>query len=137
MPPMKTDLGTMGGRVKSARKAAGLSQKQLAEKTGLAQGTISDIEKDKHGSGYAAELGAALGVEALWLRTGQEPRKRSRGPVDAAILKDALLVALRVTEGKEPPERVVRMAVALYEAWPASGKPPDPEAMIELLRAAR
>lgn len=124
----------MGGRVKAARKAAGLSQAQLAARAGIGQGTISDIERNKQGSGFAPELAAALNVEALWLKTGQEPRKRGGGQVDAAVLKDALVAVLRVTGGKEPPERTAKLATALYEAALAEGRL-DAPALLKLLRA--
>jgi len=35
----------IGQRVRSARKAAGLTQKELAEKVGIRQSTISELEK--------------------------------------------------------------------------------------------
>lgn len=62
---MKT---TFGHRLKQARKEAGLTQKELATKAGIKQATISELENDKyHGSAFAPQLAAALGVNALWL----------------------------------------------------------------------
>lgn len=128
------ELDSMGGRLKAARKASGLSQTQLAEKSDLNQSTISDIETGEQGTAYAPELAAALGIEALWLKTGQGPRKRAGGQVDAAVLKDALVAVLRVTDGKEPPERTAKLAAALYEAGMAQGRL-DATALLKLLRA--
>lgn len=128
------DLDTMGGRLRAARKAASMSQEQLAKRSGLNQGTVSDIENDNQGSAFAPELAAALGIEALWLKTGKEPRKRAGGQVDAAVLKDALVAVLRVTGGKEPPERTAKLAAALYEAGLAEGRL-DAPALLKLLRA--
>lgn len=125
---------TMGGRLRAARKAASLSQGQLAKKSGLNQGTISDIENDHQGSAYAPELAAALGIEALWLKTGQGPRKRSEGRVDQEALKDALVAVLRVTGTKESPERIAKLAAALYEAAIVQNRLDTP-ALLGLLRA--
>lgn len=62
---MKTTFGT---RLKLARKESGLTQKELASKAGIKQATVSELENDKYqGSAFAAQLAAALGVNALWL----------------------------------------------------------------------
>ena len=55
---------TPGESVKIARSLQGLTQAALAEKTGIPQGTISDIEANKKGLGRerALRLALALGV---------------------------------------------------------------------------
>lgn len=52
-------------RLRELREAAGLTQKQLAEKTGLSQGAISGLEQGANGPTLenAQTLAAALGVE--------------------------------------------------------------------------
>jgi transcriptional regulator with XRE-family HTH domain len=63
---------SIGTRLKQARKAAQLTQIELAAKSGLKQSTISDLEKGKSsGSTSVAALAQALGVSALWLETGR------------------------------------------------------------------
>jgi transcriptional regulator with XRE-family HTH domain len=67
---MKT---TYGERLRLAREQKGLTQEQLVEKSGVKQGTISKIERgDQNSSGFDAELAYALGVEAMWLKTGKD-----------------------------------------------------------------
>ena len=82
LPPMaeSKELETIGSRLKRARLEAGLSQKQLADLSGISQQMISKLE-----SGKAAEtaqphkLAAALGVRTDWLLTGQGPMRAGRG----------------------------------------------------------
>lgn len=63
---------TFGGRLKLARKAAQLTQKQAAAKAGMSQGTLSDLENDgSTSSTYTARLAHAYGVNARWLADGE------------------------------------------------------------------
>lgn len=62
---------TLAERLKAARKFAGLTQKQLEEKSGVTQQTISNIEQgiqDK--STDVVKLAIACGVRAEWLSEG-------------------------------------------------------------------
>lgn len=112
----KEDLTTVGGRVRAARKAKGLSQAQLAEAADLSQGTVSDIETGEQGTAYAPELAAALDVEALWLKTGKEPRKRPSGAIDVKVLRNVLVGVDAGTKGfAETPERKAKLAAAVYQ----------------------
>jgi len=60
-----------GDRLRNARTAKGYSQQQLAEVSGVPQGTISKIERgDQQTSRYDLALSEALEVSAKWLQTG-------------------------------------------------------------------
>ena len=81
-----------GARLRSARKAAGLSQLQLEEKCGVNQGSISKIERgDQEESVHTPKLAAALGVEALWLATGEGPRSAFEAAASASVTASATL----------------------------------------------
>lgn len=61
---------TLGERLKTARKYAGLTQPQLSDKSGVSQQTISNIEtglQDK--STDIVQLAVACGVRPEWLAT--------------------------------------------------------------------
>lgn len=59
---------TLSDRLKKARKHAGLTQVQLAEKSGTTQQTISNIERGiQDGSGELVSIAIACGVRAEWL----------------------------------------------------------------------
>ncbi|WP_236236587.1 XRE family transcriptional regulator [Pseudomonas faucium] len=58
-------------RIKAARLHANLTQSQLAEKVGIAQTAISQLESGKtHRSTYLFQIAAACGVSASWLISG-------------------------------------------------------------------
>lgn len=58
-------------RLKQARKNARLSQVELAEKVGIKQSSISEIERGlTRTSGYLIQIAKALDVDPLWLSEG-------------------------------------------------------------------
>ena len=64
-------METFGERVKESRKKLGLTQKQLSKLSGMAQATLSDIERGKNeGSRDVVSLANALKVSAEWLING-------------------------------------------------------------------
>lgn len=72
--PAPTDYGR---RLKSARKAAGLSHTQLAAEIGITAGAISHVENGRSKSLSAArtfQAARALGVSPEWLATGNGAR---------------------------------------------------------------
>lgn len=85
---------SIGTRIKQLRKEAKLSQIELAEKVGLKQSTISDLEVGKStGTTYLAQIAQVLGVNALWLETGKGGRD---GRAEAASAYDLLPGAVGV-----------------------------------------
>ncbi len=68
---------SIGERVREARKEAGLTQKQLADKVGVSQPALSELENgDSYGTTKLAAMASALNVSALWLETGRGPRRQ-------------------------------------------------------------
>ena len=63
-----------GSRLVQARKSAKLTQEQLCALIGIAQSTLSEAETIAIGSKHTPLLADALGVNPLWLATGQGPR---------------------------------------------------------------
>lgn len=58
-------------RIKEARKYAGLTQSELAERVGIAQTAISQLESGKtQRSSYLVQIAAACKVNASWLSSG-------------------------------------------------------------------
>lgn len=72
---------TLGLRIRAAREYAGMDQAELAERAGIARGTISAAERG-HRTPQRASLtliAFATGVDPDWLRTGEET-PRPDGP---------------------------------------------------------
>lgn len=67
-----------GSRIKDLREKKELTQPQLAEKTGMAQSTISEIENGQSKSPSALallKLAKFFEVETEWLLTGEGPKQ--------------------------------------------------------------
>jgi transcriptional regulator with XRE-family HTH domain len=101
---------SIGARVREARKAAKLTQQQLAAKVGIQQSTLSELENgESAGTGYVATMAAVLGVSALWLETGKGPQKLDSQPLpDSGPIIDSLIAGTVL-----PTEEVLEL-VSLY-----------------------
>lgn len=61
-------------RLKRARKAAGFTQAKIADMVGMSQPSYQQLESGKStGSVFLTQIAHVLGVDALWLQTGNEP----------------------------------------------------------------
>lgn len=75
-PPVSSrERSPYGARLLAARKAAGLTQTELAKKAECPLSTIAEAETTGAGSTYTAQLAHVLGVNALWLATGVGERE--------------------------------------------------------------
>lgn len=102
---LRDNIGmSIGSRVKQARKAAKMTQAELAARTGLNQSSISDLEVGKsQGTTFVASLASAMGVNPLWLETGKgsmlvESTVAAPDTADDPFLKNQ--IAIRI--GDEP-----------------------------------
>lgn len=88
--------------MKLARKAAKMTQVDLAKRSGLNQSTISDLEVGKsQGTTALASLAAALGVNALWLETGKGAMQASHVDEAASGLPPGLLFRVQAPDEED------------------------------------
>lgn len=89
-------ISTMGTRIREMRKAAGMSQEQLAELLCTKKATISAYENDRIDikSSIVLEIAKALGCTGSYLLEGKQ-----EGDVDARIIE--ILVKLKNDQVKE------------------------------------
>lgn len=81
---------SIGSRIKSARKAIGLTQDAFAEKTGIPIDTLRKYEGDKSQPGAVAISGIAKsGINTNWLVTGTGEMLVSYQPVSGATVLTA------------------------------------------------
>jgi len=66
----------LSDRLRKAREAAGLDQRQLAEMIGVSRTTIGNAERDSHKVRQITinQWSLATGVPLVWLETGESPR---------------------------------------------------------------
>jgi transcriptional regulator with XRE-family HTH domain len=126
---------TFGERLKSARKAARLTQAQLAELAGIGQPQVSDLEGDDYEASVAtAQLAHATGVEGLWLATGKGPRKRVDALNVDALTEIIIGVEIACHGRQAAPEKRAKLVAALYRSHSKNGTVPDSTEILELLR---
>jgi len=67
------ETATFGDRLAAAREAAGLKQKELAQRVGVKTGTLRNWEDDlsEPRANRLSMLGGILGVSLRWLVTGE------------------------------------------------------------------
>ena len=67
---------SIGERARAARLEAGLKQKEVCQKVGIQQPTLSALENgSSKNTAFLGTLAATLGVNALWLQTGRGPKR--------------------------------------------------------------
>lgn len=73
-----TVVKTIAERLKQAREDKKLTQPELADRSGVSQGTIGNVEAGlRKNPRELLAIAAALDVEPEWLKTGKGPRQRS------------------------------------------------------------
>lgn len=121
---------SIGSRIKEARKAAKLTQKELAKRVGMAQASLSELETgESQSTTLVASLAAALGVSALWLETGKgqatDPSAASQAADDVLALFPG---AMRVhASGPDDPSLTQIMKVRLKVRAGITGFQVEPE----------
>lgn len=84
-------MTTLAERMKLARKHSNLTQKALAEKAGVEQPVISQLETGKNlQSAHLAKFAHVCGVSAIWLSDGIEPMVQDGSAPQESNVKMAL-----------------------------------------------
>ncbi len=75
---------TTGQRIKEARKKAGMTQSELAQKLGISYVGVSQWENDLRNPKYETlqRIAAALGVDVNWLMNGRTLEQRDQAMKD-------------------------------------------------------
>ncbi|HMB84227.1 MAG TPA: helix-turn-helix transcriptional regulator [Terriglobales bacterium] len=86
-------MPSIGDRIKEIREERKLTQDQLAEKSGVSKGFLSDIENSKRNpsSEYVLKIANALGASLDYLLRGEEPPAGLRN--EPVIIPSALAEA--------------------------------------------
>ena len=79
MPPIARGMDHLGNRLKSARESAGLSQAELAERVGMSQQGVADIETKGGRPRKLIEIARACGVTPEWLLGESQDRNGAGG----------------------------------------------------------
>lgn len=92
---------TLGSRIRTAVAASGLTQRKVAEKTGVDESAVSRYVRDHQApsADYLARFISVTGVDGHWLLTGEGSPKRA-DPVVSVRMLDSVMDAL-ASEGDE------------------------------------
>jgi transcriptional regulator with XRE-family HTH domain len=73
-------MGTIGGRLRRARKDRKVTQLELAARTGVAHSTVVRVERGQARPRIetVGKFAGALGVDPKWLAFGGEPERNER-----------------------------------------------------------
>lgn len=83
-----TAVNSIAERLKQAREDKGLTQPGLAERAGVSQGTIGNVEAGlRKNPRELLAIAAALNVEPEWLKTGKGPKHRAISITDGPAIK--------------------------------------------------
>ncbi|WP_010486869.1 S24 family peptidase [Pseudomonas sp. S9] len=110
-PPYKFDrMNELGKRIKAARAHARLTQKELAERVGISQPVISQLEKGENlQSVHLIKISSQCGVSPIWLETG-------RGEMLAQQIEpNAELIGVMSGWDNDTPLRDDEVAIPLYK----------------------
>ncbi|HDY5341423.1 TPA: helix-turn-helix transcriptional regulator [Klebsiella pneumoniae] len=95
---------TIGERVISVRKVAGLNQRDFAARLGVSNGGISQIESDKAmpGGDFLLRINQEFGVDITWLLTGMS---NGLPAYDAHVMSTEKKELLDAFDGMTPEQR--------------------------------
>lgn len=108
-------MSALKDRLRSAREAANISQKQLAERVGVAQQTISGLELGlAEDSTKLPEIAKVLRVRLEWLKSGAGPMS-AVAPVPANYAPSDLVAAIQRLPKEEQVEVISLLLHGIVE----------------------
>lgn len=115
------NFNLIGSRIKQKRKELGLTQKDLAAKVNLSEGSVSKYEHGKVEDATSSKLNefaAALGVSAAWLLGMKLSPEDGHVLVDMTVQERKLLEMYRTLseEGKAFLHNAFSTAAVMYPA---------------------
>lgn len=96
---------TINQRIRNLRKEAKLNQRELGQKLGLGQASVSWLEQDGHTvtESNIKQIASVFGISESWLRTGEGTMARNMGgdylnnpsldEMDRALIRSYLLLS--------------------------------------------
>lgn len=90
-------MSSIGDRVKARRKELGLSQVVVAQKAGMAQGNLSDLERGRNTNTInLPALAAALQCTAEYLAHGRDGQVSEADQIAASLSEEQLTAWLEI-----------------------------------------
>lgn len=104
-------MKTLAERLISEREAAGLSQPELAARAKISQSFIGALETGRqNSSAYIPEIAYALGLHAMWLKTGLGPKHIHQKVDEMAAKRYAVETERSTYTARESVRRICELA---------------------------
>lgn len=117
-------------RVLAARKLAGLTQKELADRVGVSQTAIHKLESGRsQSSRRTVPIALSCGVDPIWLERGEGPMQRQVHPVSAEVREQVARFSrddALVTRNPDSLRTIPLLSMTDAGRGPFSGKWPFP-----------
>jgi transcriptional regulator with XRE-family HTH domain len=133
--PDTIERSPFGERLYLARKHAGLSQRDLADKVGLSQSNINGLEKSGQGSAKSSRIAQVCGVRVEWLAEGEGPMLDTQAEVPGAARRVASEKVAHYLVGTPAGNDYRTVALSLAAALEESGTEISLTQFIKLLEA--
>lgn len=122
-------------RVKQARKHAGLTQKELADKVGIAQTAVSQLESGKtQRSSYLVSIAKTCGVSSAWLAEGSGPMVSDPALMAALIKSGDISLEIAPELARYAQDPGVAVALEPIQVWDDQTPLEDDEVEVPFLR---
>jgi transcriptional regulator with XRE-family HTH domain len=111
------DMDTIAKRIKETRVGLELTQKELAKKAGVSQGTIGNLESGARTSPrHLVQIANALGVTAEWLQSGVMVKAQTAETVDDAFTEFFVVYSGVNADGKKFLRNAIAAAKSAFMA---------------------
>jgi len=103
-------MATTGDRIREVRESLRMTQDDLAEKSGLSKGFISDVENDKRGisSENLLRIANAVGASLDYLQ---------RGETSAAVVRESVVIPYELSAAAEQLHLSYAQTLELLDAY--------------------
>lgn len=138
-------MSSLAKRLRKARKKAGLSQPELAERSGVSQQAISRIERgEQKGTSFLVALADACGVDPAWLysesqrnaaltiatRIQKLREEQALSQTDLALILDISPQAVQAWEADKTQPKLINIQMLAHHfgvdpGWLAFGTPTE------------
>lgn len=121
-------MDNIGARIKQIRTAAGLSQANMAQKIGVGQSTLAQMETGRRtvAERYIMLLASVFSVNPDWIKTGQgsmyKPAETSSSEQLLSPTKKALIAAITALPDNQCDALAAAAAVAVEQLTYANEK---------------
>jgi transcriptional regulator with XRE-family HTH domain len=99
---MEAPVSSVGGRIREIREEIGMTQEQLAARSEISKGFLSEVENDRRNlsSENLLKIATALGASVEYLLTGASPASSQPRAIEVPVELSRIAEDLHLTHGE-------------------------------------